>query len=328
LFLAPVFISSIYYYLSNKNYNLLLFSALTLVTFVLSNWTLNAVRSTAPKIDAPFRNMSTDHIGESIQIFARHMKITLMEGNIKSIFICIVGCTIILYLYQTIRLFFIHQKHNLAQKNEFTIFITCSVVFGIIAPIANGSYSGYDTIRYNFPAMILALIGFAIATTSILPEVKTRFIFPVVLILNVVLIFLFSVKHDDFRKKWHFFPQQTVEIEMLAKKYHLKAGVAEYWSAKKNDVFNTKGIKILPLLGNRGMYIHANSKYWYLYQRKTKQQEVFNFAIIDCEDHVEQLKKLFDCNCPIVRFGEARIMLTPDFIFNSHTELIEPLKTQ
>jgi hypothetical protein len=286
------------------------------------------MRYTTPKIDAPFRNMSTDHIGESIRIFIQHMKITLMEGNIKSIFIALVVSAIVIYSYLTMRLIFRFRKQQTIQKNEFTIFITFSIVFGIIAPIANGSYSGYDTIRYNFPAMILALIGFAIATTPILPAVKTRFILPVMLIFNFSLLFLFIVKRDNFRKKWHFLPQQTSEIEMLAKQYTLKAGVAEYWSAKKNDVFNTKGIKILPLLGNRGMYIHANSKYWYLYQRKTKQQEVFNFAIIDDADQVEKLEKLFGSNCPIVRFGETNIMLTPDFIFDPQTELIELVRVQ
>jgi hypothetical protein len=327
-FLFPLFLLSVFHYYIKKNYSSILFCGLSIVTFVLSNWTLNTIRYTKPKIDVLYRYFSADYIGESIQIFTRQMKTILLEGNIKSIFIGLVGITIILFLFKTIRLIFRHQELEITPKNEFTIFLTCSLVLGIIAPLANGSYSGYDTIRYNFPVMILALVGFAFATSSILPVIISRFLLLLVMLINFALIFLLIVEIDNFKKKWNFFPQQTTEIEMLTKQYHLKAGVSEYWVAKKNDIFNTKQIKILPILENRIMYIHANSKYWYLYQRKSKKQQVFDFAIIEYEDQIEQFKKLFNCDCPIVQFGETRIMLTPEFIFNPQTELIELFATK
>jgi hypothetical protein len=79
-------------------------------------------------------------------------------------------------------------------------------------------------------------------------------------------------------------------------------------------------MNVLPLIASKvTIILHSRTIYF---------KQVFNFAIIDFQDHVEQLKKLFDCDCPIVFLGETKIMLTPDFIFNPQKKLIEPLKTK
>lgn len=325
LFLAPVFFEIVFDIINSKNKRKLFLALSFILTFILSNWTLNSIRSTSPKIDSPFRNMSSEHIPESFFLFKEHMQVTLAEGNIKSIFIVLVSLSLIIGIINMTRMIIRYFKKS-EHQDKYSVFIIASIFLGLIAPIANGSYSGYDCIRYNFPAMIIALIALSYFIAS-----KLSFHFPkitllLLLMLNGTVLIAFLRKHDAFAEKWYLYPQETREIDALAAQHPLKAGVALYWAAKKNHMFNRSDLKILPILDNRGMYVHANNRNWYLFDEETQQQQTFNFAIINYDEQIEALEARFQQKCEIVQYGETRIMLTPEFYFHPETELIELVK--
>lgn len=327
LFLAPALVYLIFYLQHGKTKKLIILISSILVSFLLSAITLNNIRSTAPKIDSPFRNMSFEYIDESWQHFTRQIGELLAQINMKSFFLLLVGFALIILIFKSYRAFIrlCSRKKNSANQIQ-AVFLSTSVLLGLIAPILNGSYEGDDCIRYNFPAMIIALIALSYFIAS-----KLSFHFPkitllLLLMLNGTVLIAFLRKHDAFAEKWYLYPQETREIDALAAQHPLKAGVALYWAAKKNHMFNRSDLKILPILDNRGMYVHANNRNWYLFDEETQQQQTFNFAIINYDEQIEALEARFQQKCEIVQYGETRIMLTPEFYFHPETELIELVK--
>lgn len=325
LFLAPMFFQVIFDIIHSKDKRKLILTSSFILTFILSNWTLNSIRSTSPKIDSPFRNMSAEHIPESFFLFTEHMQITLAEGNIKSVFIALISLSLIIWIINMTRMIIRYFK-KYAHQDKYSVFIASSIFIGLIAPIANGSYSGYDCIRYNFPAMIIALIALSYFIASKLSFHSPKIIIGLLLLLNAGLIYAFVQKHNAFAEKWYIYPQETQEIDALAMKYPLKAGVALYWSAKKNHMFNRSNLKILPILDDRGMYVHANNRNWYLFEDNSQNIQTFNFAIINYDEQIPKLEERFNQKCEIIQQGETRIMLTPEFYFHPETELIELVK--
>lgn len=325
LFMAPAFFLCAFLYIRKRKGILLLTASLTLTTFVMSSWTLNILRSTAPKIDAPFRNMSAEHIPESFTLFMQHMKDLVLTFDTRALFILLVAVSLFLLMLRATRMI-IRLFHRSSDEpdlhSSFLVICAGSVLLGITAPVLNGSYAGYDCIRYSYPAMIIALIALAVFCMPLIPAVQKKWLHTGGALVTAVLLLFFLARKSEFSEKWNFRPQQTLEIETLAREYGLRAGVAQYWSAKKNDIFNQYGLKILPVLGTREMYIHANSKGWYLFERGSRKLQEFNFIIIDYPEQITEAHQIFPSDCPVVQHGETRIMLTPSFTFDPETGLI------
>lgn len=327
LFLAPAFFQTVFLLFQKNSRNTIALGSAMLASFLLSAITLNNIRNTSPKIDSPYRNMSFDFIDESWNHFIGQFIELFLQFNMKSLFLLLVAVSILIITFQAYRMiirYFKKEKSNASQSQ--TIFLFCSLTLGILAPIANGSYEGDDCIRYNFPAMIIAIIALSYFIASKLSFHSPKIIIGLLLLLNAGLIYAFVQKHNAFAEKWYIYPQETQEIDALAKKYPLKAGVALYWSAKKNHMFNRSNLKILPILDDRGMYVHANNRNWYLFEDNSQNIQTFNFAIINYDEQIPKLEERFNQKCEIIQQGETRIMLTPEFYFHPETELIELVK--
>jgi hypothetical protein len=323
LFLAPLFFYLILKYLNEKQKPTLVHISLLLLTFLMSNWTLNELRSGKPKIDSPFRNMSTEYIGESFSIFYEHMHVELTGLTMKSLFLSLVAVSIILLSFHSTRIFIrFFQKKSINASSLWFVFILASVILGMIAPIMNGSYSAFDCIRYNFPAMILALIALGLIIAPKVQNVSPLFLIIPFIILGSYWGYELYQHRDELSSKMCYIPEETKIIEQIATDHNLHAGVAPYWHAKKNDMFNQKGLKILPILDQRGMYIHANNKQWYLTENGSSKKQYFDFAIANTQEEVNELLTYFECECPIITEKPFFVILTPKFSFDPITELI------
>jgi hypothetical protein len=289
----------------------------------MSSWTLNGLRYSKPRIDLPYRNLSTEFIGESSMVFFDQMKIELSSQNIKSVFFILVFVSLALLIYLAVRTFIlILLKKSVSSTNPWNPFLASCVFLGIFAPIANGSYTGFDCIRYNFPAMIIALIALGIIAAPLINKLSIWLL----LIPTLFLVFQWSDllinKYPDLIAKINFKPDETKSLEFVINAYDLKAGVAPYWHAKKNEHFNSNGIKILPILDQRGMYIHANNKQWYLTENGSSNKQYFDFAIANTQEEVNSILTYFECDCPVLKEKYFFIIITPKFSFDTVSELM------
>lgn len=323
LFLAPLFLYFILKYVYERGTAILGHLALLLLTFLTSSWTLNGLRSSKPKIDAPFRNMSTEYAGESLAVFANHIYLEFTGFPLKTIFISIIGIAIILLLiFSTRTIIRLMLKKSLNVSSLWLVFICGGVLLGIIAPILNGSYTAFDCIRYNFPAMILALIALALLITPKIQRIPSFILAAPFIVLGGYWSYKTLIHKEELQAKMFFKPEETKIIEQIATDHNLHAGVAPYWHAKKNEMFNQKGLKILPILDQRGMYIHANNKQWYLTENGSSKKQYFDFAIANTQEEVNALLTYFECECPIITEKPFFVILTPKFSFDPISELI------
>ena len=324
LFLAPLFGYYILKFWKEKERTPLIHALSLLLTFVLSSWTLNGLRSSKPKIDAPFRNMSTEYIGESFSIFLEHMRIELTGLTVKSLFVGLIALSIIILSFQSTRIFIrFFQKKSISPSSLWSVFILASVILGIIAPIMNGSYSAFDCIRYNFPAMILALIALAIIATPKIQRIPWLVLAAPFFILSAYWGNKLTVHKEDLVSKLNLVPEETRVIENAVKSNGLHAGIAPYWSAKKNELFNTSGIKIVPVLGGCCMYIHANNRQWYLTEHGNDNKQYFDFAIARTPQEIEEYNSVFGKDLPYIEpMPGLYILKTGSLYFDNITERI------
>jgi hypothetical protein len=170
--------------------------------------------------------------------------------------------------------------------------------------------------------MIIALIALGIITAPLINKLSIWLL----LIPTLFLIFQWSdqliIKYPDLIAKINFKPDETKSLEFVINTYDLKAGVAPYWHAKKNEHFNSNGIKILPILDQRGMYIHANNKQWYLTENGSSNKQYFDFAIANTQEEVNSILTYFECDCPVLKEKYFFIIITPKFSFDPVSELM------
>lgn len=324
LFLAPLFFYFIIKYFHEKEKPILVHLVLLLTTFVMSSWTLNGLRSSKPKIDPPFRNMSTEHAGESLAVFANHMYLEFTGLPIKVLFVSLIGFSLILLLFLSTRTIIrLMQRKSLTRSSIWHVFVAGSVVLGIIAPVLNGSYTAFDCIRYNFPAMILALIALALILTPKIQRIPSFILVAPFIVLGGYWAYKVDFHKEELQTKMFFIPEETIIIEQIAAKHKLHAGIAPYWSAKKNEMFNSSSIKIVPVLGGCCMYIHANNRQWYLTEHGKNTKQYFDFAIARTKQEIEEYNLVFGKDLPSIEpIPGLYILKTGDFYFDDFTQRI------
>jgi hypothetical protein len=134
------------------------------------------------------------------------------------------------------------------------------------APIVNGNFLGYDTLRYSVSPFYFALIMLACLIANGLSKIskeKVRtgisFALPSVLLCFFIGGFTFKGLNGFL----NYMPPEAKEIDEASVKYGLTRGVADYWQAKENTIFSKKGIKIVAVYPNVYMNEMLSNINWY-----------------------------------------------------------------
>jgi hypothetical protein len=186
------------------------------------------------------------------------------------------------------------------------------------APIVNGNYTAWDTIRYNvsaifFSMIILALfVGFIYSRLTQFPWVRTMLLYA----LPVFLLILISWKFSPTALKNYFsyYPNQVRELDSVSRIYNLKNGISNYWNAKSSSVFSKNKLKVLSM--HKAVHIYemgSNLKWFYNHE--------FDFIIADKLDSV-RIQQLFIIK-DTIKTTNFTILKVNKFIFPTGT--YEPL---
>lgn len=300
----------------------------SLASILLTILSISYFQNTTPRIEKPYKVLSLIDIQDSLAVFMDHMQILFSLHYSTSIFIIVLFASLFIALYQVL-IFFLKQYHSktnniIGYKKIIIFLIAISGLLGLIAPIINGSYSGFDCIRYSIPSFVILQLGLSLFVSEKIkqplfsPEVKYYGLFYFITILFISFIFLNSSKQEITTFK----PQEAKELDSLAQIYKLHNGVAGYWSAKKNQYFSSSKLNILPILDSRGIYWHANNKNWY-FSEENQNNKQFDFVIVTSEIDTTVLFQHLPLSRRIVTSKSFKLVLTEPFTFNKDTEIIE-----
>lgn len=186
----------------------------------------------------------------------------------------------------------------------FVFFSVCT----ICAPFVNGSYTGYDTLRYNIAPFYFASIIFAFFIGALFQKKYNVAIYKTVSLIAVVLFLVISVNKlnlNTLDNYLNYYPDKVREIDSLAVKYKLKKGIASYWGSRPVTLFSHAGLKVSSVYPEGNMNeLGTNINRYY--------EGEFNFIIFDDSMFPEEIKKRFKITDTIIT-KHNRILLVNDF---------------
>lgn len=272
-------------------------------------------------IDEPHRIMDFKYMGECLKLLMHQMYIYLTDMNFKSIIIIL---SLITFIYNVIE-----SVISWVKKSSFTlkdIYIVFSVTFSIIvfvAPVINGNYTGFDTLRYNIYIFYILIInlGFAIYFLGKRISAKRNLILGSIIALLFIgasLNIVFKYNQKNFKSYFSYYPKITEEIDELSKQEKFYSGLGNYWNTKVINMFSKNGVRVYTSIDAIYPWGHVMSENWYTNDR-------FNFIISDNNTQDSIINSYFNGRIKFVEKGEIRIAITPEFRINPKTYKIESI---
>jgi hypothetical protein len=224
------------------------------------------------KIGTPHRMLDFANIPEAMKIFYRQTSTYITDLNFKTLVLII---TIMAFLVSFIRVIkWMREKKWSPEKdgrNEqiliFSFLTVFFIPFVLLAPVINGNYTGWDSLRYNIYAYLWGLIalGFFIG------NVPSRFIHTgqigLFLIMGLlpalVSIRALRTGSSGLSKFFSYYPERVEVIDSLARKKGLAYGLANYWDAKLVTMLSRENVRVYAVFDDLTPYFHVANENWY-----------------------------------------------------------------
>lgn len=314
LYSIPWFLLIFFYLKIENRKNLIwinLINVLTVIIGLIAFGYLN--KSNYVYVDAPHRMLDYAFFYDCLKLLFNQIYDYLIAWNFISLIIIISLITFIFNLVLSIKKLLIPKKLDF--KDSYCILSTIFTVVVFFAPVINGSYTGYDTLRYNIYIFYMLVINFGIIVYFLIQRInfqQTKILNAIISILiigaTVNIAYQFNLK--GFQAYFAYYPKDVECIDYIASKHKLYNGLGDYWSAKKVTMFSKKGIRVYSTLNTIRPYFHVMNRNWY-------KNDKFNFIISnDIENENDLLSKLFS-NTKIIDQGEIKLILTPEFVYDT-----------
>jgi hypothetical protein len=191
----------------------------------------------------PHKMFAYSDIKPSLDMFTEQMVTYMSFPGFRSFQLLFTFAAIPVCLFLVIR-----KRKSMAPPLRFLLFFF--VVFSLsvlAAPIINGNYSGYDTLRYNvapfcFSMVILALFFAFLIERKIRGNFKLAlsFAFP------CALLFMAFLKYNTKGLNYYltYYPPKIRTTDSVCAKYGLTDGISEYWTARLTSVLSKNNVRI------------------------------------------------------------------------------------
>lgn len=170
----------------------------------------------------------------------------------------------------------------------FLLFFSGFSVVVIATPILNGSYTGWDIVRYFLSPILFAMAVLAIFYGKLIShliknETAKRYALLILPILFLILN-IFKFDSEKFHTYFSYYPDKVKEIDSVCVANNLQNGVAEYWNTKKISLFSKKDIHVHAVFSDGALYEFASNINWF-------RNKTFNFIITNKLDTALITKK-------------------------------------
>lgn len=270
-------------------------------------------------IDEPHRIMDFKYIGECIKLLMHQMYIYLTDMNFKSI---IISLSLITFAYNVIEsVIFWIKKSSFTLKDIYVVFSVAFSIIVFVAPVINGNYTGFDTLRYNIYIFYILIINLGIAIYYLIKRlsVKSNLVIGSIIALLFIgasLNIVFKYNQKNFKNYFNYYPNITEEIDEISKQEKLYSGLGNYWDTKVINMFSKNGVRVYTSIDAIHTWGHVMNENWFTNDR-------FNFIISDNQSQDSIINTCFNGKIKFVEKGDIRVAITPEFRINPKTHTIE-----
>ncbi len=313
-FSAPAFLVCLLYLKKLEFRRGFLFLFLILLPAVIGMWLYTLIpRFNLTSFDNPHKLMALEDVWASWQMLSGQILAYLKEFSFRS-------ATFYLFFVTFItRLWMLFDLRKQKEYLRFTFYVLFSLFFDVIvffAPVLNGNYSGYDTLRYNIYPVYFAVLNAAVILayfgTRTHPVSSFKLLHPL-LSIGIVFLLGYSLVNISFSGLSNFFnhyPPEVKRMDEVAEELKLKRGVANYWDAKKTTMFSKKGLKVYAVYDDLVLYTHVTNRTWFY------SDIPFNFVMLNQLNDTTLYKSHFKNTKVIRRPNGLFIALVPDFRYD------------
>lgn len=327
-FIVPaVGVSVISLFNNVKRKNAIIIIAATILSTTIAITTFNLLK--AFKLLVVFKRsleLTPQLIKDAWNIFLEQFSFYLSEFDTRSFALLLsVGLTFILGRY----LFLFIKKYSLKHSNEkfiLALFIFFFIPLVLFIPVLLGVYTGWDTIRYNFQVIIIGLLFFGLPINyanqkikkavklTLAPLILTAFLFSGFILFS-------STFYNGLSSVTSFYPENVQTIDKIAKKHHLKFGVAPYWTAKYTTMLSKENVRTYTCFPEMTPWYHASNENWYYFNPYSKDSVDFNFVVIKDSIHAYHFKEILGIPLQIIDTNDITVYITKPFRYNRETYL-------
>jgi hypothetical protein len=325
LFTAPAFFTFILFW-KNRQYLVLAISQIFigLTGFIVFN---NLNEWFQIKIGSPHRINQISYFFEALQVLIKHFSTILARFDVVSLIWImaiasfVAGGIIVVRNYRKI-LFVAQPDLSLV----YLLFSTFFFPMVIIAPLLNGNYTGFDTVRYIIFAFYLAIFNIPFILWSYCSQISSNVVRITGIIIFALLfgygIFLTS-KINPVKQIAHilnYYPPYVEMVDQVVADENLKFGLANYWDAKYITMFSKSGVKIYAALDDLNAYYHVSNQDWY-YGCSTCDIGVkeFNFIIFDRFAWRDVINQLMNQDSRLIHKENLELLITKPFVMSRLT---------
>lgn len=204
--------------------------------------------------------------------------------------------------------YFKNRKSGDFKQLFLVVFFVFFSVCTICAPFVNGSYTGYDTLRYNIAPFYFASIIFAFFIGALFQKKNNVTIHKIVSLITIMLFLAITIVKLDLKtlnNYLNYYPEYIREIDSLALKYKFKKGIASYWGSRPVTLFSHAGLNVSSVYPEGNMNeLGTNINRYY--------EGNYNFIIFDDSMISQEIKKRFKIKDTLIT-KYNRILIVGDF---------------
>ncbi len=286
MFIGPTILTNLFLYKS-KGLRYILVYTLTVIFGVCIAMKLytHINQSGLFNFSSPNKMYAFENIGQSMKTFYAQASCYISLLGFRSFQM------VFAYLSPVISgiMFLVYRKKFSESVKFFLLFYTIFSIIVYAAPVLNGSYTGWDTIRYNVAPVFFAMTFLAILVGYFMKKRESNRIFSFGLSYLILIVFFslitFKLSPKGFVNYFSYYPQKVKEIDSVCVKKNFKRGISNYWIAKWITVFSKNNVQVLSVYPSCAINEVGSNIKWYLTGE-------FEFVIVDKLDPIE-IKKNF-----------------------------------
>ncbi len=252
-------------------------------------------------IDLGWKTFNFQNIFNAAGVFfGQHLSyLSTMDfrGIIDVLFLVSLTIHIIL-LVRKLTAFYLGNEDITDELIYLLIFVSFTLVV-LFMPVINGSYVAWSLLRYNIYALYTGVFSYAYLVykarqISVLPS-KTGPVFAGILMIAGIFLIVHAGRKQDIttglKNFMHYYPHDVACIDSLAREYHFKNGLANYWDAKYITMFSHEGLRVFTVFPNLAPWYHVMNQNWYYKDDGSSgKSRLFTFIVND-EVQPESIEK-------------------------------------
>ena len=211
---------------------------------------------------SPYKLFAFDNMVSSFTILMDQCSTYMTEFSFKSF-------SMYLGLVSFIGMCWLYFKLKKSKNQLLSIYITFSIIFSVCSfwiVVINGSYTGWDSMRYNIYAFYIGILNTVVFVSCIDFKLRYKIVGKYLVYGLCFLILTIGIKKFSFtglNNYLTYYPEMVKQLDMLADSNNLKFGVANYWDARKTTLFSKKNLKVYSVFDDLALNDLSSNENWY-----------------------------------------------------------------